>query len=266
MTLVHLIFLQPPIDYPGQFPGMVHYPHLNGAMWTIAYEFRCYILIAVLWKLGALQQRRIMLALTILAVLTTIGASAAAVHEKLNFLSDWERPLWITGNLYEGVRFTAAFLFGSSIYLYREQIIPRLTATAAMVSVIVGALLITGHPHITQASLIIFGGFALFWLAIKAPFGRFQRINDKWDISYGTYLYGAPIATYLRWVCPDITAFELGSMTLALALLFGCASYWGVERWAKVRTRKSNVVEANPLNITASSILIPSSKAYSGRI
>jgi peptidoglycan/LPS O-acetylase OafA/YrhL len=121
-TLLHLIFLQPPIDYPGQFPGMVHFAHLNGAMWTIAYEFRCYILIAVLWKIGVLQQRRIMLALTILAVLATIGASASAVHESLNFMSDWGRPLWITGNLYEGARFTAAFLFGSSVFLYREQI------------------------------------------------------------------------------------------------------------------------------------------------
>jgi peptidoglycan/LPS O-acetylase OafA/YrhL len=263
-TLLYLLFLQPPISYPGQFPGLVHYPYLNGAMWTIAYEFRCYILIAMLWQIGVLQRRRVIVSLTLVAIAGTIISSASRVHAELDVLSDLGRPLWITGSLYEGLKFSAAFLFGSSTYLYRDYVLPRLSGLLATLSVLIAAVLIINHPHVAQAALIVFGGIALFWLALKARLGMVQRINGKWDISYGTYLYGAPIATYIRWVWPEFTPFELGSVTLVLSLACGCASWWGLERWIKVRRKNSGPDRPalNPID-AANPVAIPI--MYSGR-
>jgi peptidoglycan/LPS O-acetylase OafA/YrhL len=265
-TLLHLVFLQPPINYPGQFPGMVHYPLLNGAMWTIAYEFRCYILVGLLWKIGLLQRRSVMFSLTVLALLATVISSVYRVRVNLDLLSDLGRPLWISGSLYEGIRFTAAFLFGSSLYLYRDWITPRLSGLVALVSAVLGAVILTNHPHIAHVALIVFGGFALLWLALKARLGGFQKINSKWDISYGTYLYGAPIATYIRWIWRDVTPLELGSWTLALSLMCGCASWWGIERWTKLQRKAAGFNGSVLPEINGSPNRGPGRTAYSGQI
>ncbi len=57
--IVHLqeIFLLSPPSSPAIFQGKP-YPLLNGAMWTIAYEFRCYLLVAILGTIGALKNQR----------------------------------------------------------------------------------------------------------------------------------------------------------------------------------------------------------------
>lgn len=234
-TFLHLLFLQPPISYAGQFPGLVHYPYLNGAMWTIAYEFRCYVLIAVLWNLKILQHRHVIALLTFLALFALTASSSFRVRAEMDALSNLARPLLVFGSLYEGLKFTAAFLFGSSIYLYRDEFGTRSSVVLVILSTLVAVVLILNHPHIAQVALIVFGGIGLFWLALKANLGVFQRLNSKWDISYGTYLYGAPIATYIRWVWPGVTPFELGSVTLILSLACGCVSWWGLERWMKGR-------------------------------
>jgi uncharacterized membrane protein len=38
-----------------------------------------------------------------------------------------------------------------------------------------------------------FGAIALYWLAFRARLGRIQRVNNRVDISYGTYLYSWPV-------------------------------------------------------------------------
>ena len=57
-TLFKLVSLQPPGYCPGQLAGIRHYNRLNGAMWTIAFEFRCYLLTAMLGICGLLDRKK----------------------------------------------------------------------------------------------------------------------------------------------------------------------------------------------------------------
>ena len=236
-TLIRLAFLEPPPDFPGQLLEVAHYRILNGALWTIAFEFRCYVLVALLGISGLLQHRKIMAVLTLLGLVLTVASTFHAVdapasriirsHQVAAYL--FTHP----GQPLAFVRLTTAFLVGACTYLYRAESLPRLTSSVATVCTATTALLMFHDPHLAEAALITLGASALFWLGFKARLGPLQRVNDRWDISYGVYLYGWPIATALRWYDHGITPVALAALSLPLAMVAGAASWWGIERWTK---------------------------------
>jgi len=61
-TLMPLVLLHGP-EMQGVFAGTPS-PHLNGSMWTIAYEFRCYLLVLAIGLAGLLSHRLFLVTLT----------------------------------------------------------------------------------------------------------------------------------------------------------------------------------------------------------
>lgn len=107
LHVVKYALLQPPPV--AAFPG-THYPMLSGAMWTIAYEFRCYLLVACLGLLGILQRRHYVLAGTIILVLLLTAKPPTPYNPSILML----------GNVPDTMRMTAAFAVGSIFYLCRD--------------------------------------------------------------------------------------------------------------------------------------------------
>lgn len=70
-------------------------------------------------------------------------------------------------------------------------------------------------------------------LPSKPILAQSRSSNDKWDISYGVYLYGWPVATAIFFFDREISPVALAALTLPLAALFGAASWFGLERWMK---------------------------------
>jgi peptidoglycan/LPS O-acetylase OafA/YrhL len=239
-TLYNLVTLQPPPEYPGQLLG-VHYPGLNVSMWTILYEFRCYLLVGALGALGLLERRRFVLGLTAAAAFFAFIGTFPGAGMRIDALND--RAAGLIGNmafdvlmgpaLASTIRFTAVFLTGSCFYLFRKEIGARLSGTAAVAAGLLAAVCLYRDPHFAELGLTAFGAVSLFWIAFRAPLGPLRKINGGWDISYGVYLFGWPIAMYFRWMRPSISPWGLTASTLAVALLFGAASWWGLERWTK---------------------------------
>jgi peptidoglycan/LPS O-acetylase OafA/YrhL len=231
-ALLRLLALQRPADYPGQLAGLP-YPLLNGSMWTIAYEFRCYLLVALLGMAGMLARRRAMLLLTGVALVASVLATFHAVRVRLDAFSGMPFADPLIGNLPQTLRLTSIFLIGICFFLYRSAVFPRRGAGAAALCAGVASALMFRNPHLAEAGVATFGAVVLFWLAFKANLGPVQRVNDKWDISYGVYLYGWPIATLFRWLNPSISPWALAASTLPTAFAFGAASWWGLEIWSK---------------------------------
>ena len=130
------------------------------------------------------------------------------------------------------IRLSAIYLIGTCFGLFWREIEPWLNGRTAAASGF-AALVLIHSPYFAEAGLTTFGAAALFWVALKARLGSVQRINDRWDISYGVYLYGWPVATYFCWRTPDMSPWLLTLLTLAIAAFLGAASWWGVERYAK---------------------------------
>ena len=231
-TIGRALLLREPADYPGQLLGLP-IPSLNGSMWTIAHEFRCYLLVAALGTVGLLARRRIILALAVTAAAATIVGTFPPVSTGLDHLRTHPRIVaLVIGDPWSALRLTTAFMAGSVGYLYRAEIASRLNSWVALGSIVI-AMAFMLNTHTADVGLTIFGGLALFWLALEANLGRLQRVNDNWDISYGTYLYGWPIAITILYFNRQITPLALTAISLPLALLAGTASWWLVEVWTK---------------------------------
>jgi peptidoglycan/LPS O-acetylase OafA/YrhL len=211
-TIKEMVLLQPP-PVPA-FLG-THYPVLNGAVWTIAYEFRCYILIAVLGTLGFLRRREFVLAGAAVLMLLLGAKVAPPIPASAIFY----------GNPPDAIRLTAAFLVGSSFYLYRDVITYRSIYAALAAVVLLHGMFV---PRLAEPALFIFGGYLIFWLAFAAPV--FGRLFTTYDISYGLYLYAWPIQSALVFFHPDVTPWKMFSISLLLSAICGFLSWIFIEK------------------------------------
>jgi peptidoglycan/LPS O-acetylase OafA/YrhL len=204
-----LVLLTSP-QTPPVFAGFP-YPMVNGALWTITYEFRCYLLIPVLAGLG-LYSRRLFF---VIGSLFIVGAAALYGVVYLRGLP-----------LPDLVRLVPFFLAGNCAYLYRDRI--SWNRSLGGVSV-VASILSLGSLATTILVLPIAGSYMVLWLALSkwSPLRHFSPAND---ISYGVYLYGWPAQKVLLWYFPSLPLSFQIIATLATATVLGWASWILIER------------------------------------
>ncbi|ATE64548.1 acyltransferase family protein [Rhizorhabdus dicambivorans] len=207
----------------------------NSPMWTISYEFRCYILVALLGSAGWLAKRKLVLRGAVFFFLLFCFCNLPPVYwrvEQFRFPPIVDMTL---GSPYPTIRFLATFGFGASAYLYREELDRIIRGRTAAAAAAIFAVAVFYRP-IAESSAILFGGVALFWLALHARLGRLQAINDRFDISYGTYLYGWPLGILLSFAGLGFAAYS--AATLFAAWAAGAISWVLVEKPAKGLKRR----------------------------
>lgn len=208
---------------------------LNMSMWTIAYEFRCYVVAGLLALWCGFENRfRIVLLTGFMLVLKIIMTLPAWK------LYTYVAPNWIDvtiGQPVEIIRCLGTFGIGMSAYLYRTEVMDRLSfpVAVACLAIILSTIKVIS---LFVVALPLFGGMILFWLAFKVNLGWFQKINDRWDISYGTYLYGWPVGIALVKLIPTLSGGELIAYNLISAWALGVVSWFGFERFFKYRSKK----------------------------
>jgi peptidoglycan/LPS O-acetylase OafA/YrhL len=214
------------------------YPNaINGSVWSIQYEFWCYIGVALLPSVGLLRKRAAVLTLFLVSVAVSVAFQVKG---------------WVLGGKFLGVllgspqlwaRLLPLYLAGVVFYLYRDRI--RLTAvgcTAAVAALSAACWISSGWTALFPfaGTYIVFAIAFARWLPLQNA-GRFG------DFSYGTYLYAFPIEQLL------VQAF---GHTLTPTLLFLCAtpctlaaavlSWYGVERHLLRRGRRKHSVMRKP--------------------
>jgi hypothetical protein len=158
-------------------------------MLAISYEFRCFLLIALIWIVAAVQRRRVALSLTLALLAAYLLCGSYTIATRLDHAfgypwpSRWFNPL--VGIPTELVRMTAAFMVGATFCVYRAELLPRLTSRSAT-SALVVMLPLMFFKRVADVVQITLGDLPFFWVAFKAQLGSLRTINDKWDIIYGT--------------------------------------------------------------------------------
>lgn len=184
----------------------------NGSLWTLKWEFACYLAVLLIGALGLLASRWVNLG----ALATCWAISIAAVAYDLpRFVGDVGR----FGLMYE---------VGIILYLFRERIRVSISgAILAMTVVVVSAEWLPDYRLLAAGAL----GYVLlcFGLLVRHP-----RLRLPNDISYGMYIYGFPIEQLMAHTgLVRLDPFLFFLLATAITIGPASASWFLVERPAQ---------------------------------
>lgn len=181
----------------------------NGSIWTLIYEWNCYLIIAVLVVFGVMKSARILvpvMAAFFLIMQIVAAMDFGAVTVLVPKMAD---PFTISLGY--------VFLLGSVLAVYSKHVPfdDRLGILSGIVLVL--SLRYGGYSTVGTAA----GAYFVMYLAARLP-RQVQWIGKKNDYSYGIYIYGflvQQVTAFLGWHQLGYVLYVL----IALVLSFGCA-------------------------------------------
>ena len=219
---------------------------VNGSLWTLPMETTCYLLLLLIGWCGALNWRGmsvIVLAAYLLNLFTVFPRGVT--------LFQYSGAL----ELYYLNRFVILFAGGSLI-----QLIGRPWAVSAPVTLVAG-LLVLAALLLGQHDWRYFPAIYLLawpWFVISLAY-RLKGLSglDRFDISYGIYLYSFPMQqAIIQWMHGGAEPMVVNLMALAATVVLAGASWFLIERPAlSLKGRAVTAKAAAPLAAPAGSVL-----------
>ncbi len=147
---------------------------VNGQLWTVPWELKCYVSLAILTIIGAVRHRMGLVTIVVLAVLFDMVHKTNTQHETFALAND----------LVPGLGLIVSFLAGVGIYLYSNRIIwsGRWAVAAAVISYL---LLSTRYGTVVGVFPL---AYVTVYLGLLCP--RKLDVLRGADYSYGIFLYG----------------------------------------------------------------------------
>ena len=196
------LWLQIHYVLPGVFETNPYPLGVNGSLWTIPIEVRCYIVLGAAGLLGLLRFRPVLLLCIALYMVWFFARSNADVTGAVNY----------------GRELSAFFLAGAALFALRSHWSRRPLLWATITGL---ACAIAWAFDWRHTALLIGLPFAVIYVGTQStPF--IHRAGRWGDPSYGIYLYAFPIQqTVFHFAWPSL-GFT-GTMALALALTVALA-------------------------------------------
>ena len=199
-----------------------HLHAVNGSIWSIAYEFWCYIGVIILGLLPLFHRRSFVLGLFV--------ASLAVAFIFPTYHLEWFGG-GILGKIFGYPFFWAMllpnYLAGVVAWRYRDKLV--VSDRVAMMSAIALAVSI---PVANSWSVMfpVCGAYLVLWAAFH-PLFRLHGFSKYGDFSYGMYLYAFPIQQLLVMNnSGSMNPYALFALAWPLSILAGMLSWYVVER------------------------------------
>lgn len=205
------------------FPTNPHHM-LNGSLWTIPYEFGCYLLIAGFAIFGRYRRQAI-----------PVGAAVAYVLYMFRGLAEGHtfegvpQPLRgvLLGLAYlQGPPEVCLFLFGAVFHQQKH----RIPFSGKLALLALGLTAIAFRVPPTLQFVLPFTLPYLVFFAVYHPQWKLHGFGKRADLSYGIYLWGWPVEQMLtRFFEPQLNGVTLFLLALPLTAILALASWKLVE-------------------------------------
>ncbi len=194
---------------------------INGSLWTLPWEARCYLILAGLGLVGLTRpdlMKKVVLPATLAgAVVWDFPAVqafilAVAGHTAVYYLSVADR-LW------------PLFALGAAAYVFKERLPRSWAILGGLFLVMLGANRLGVGQH--------FQGLFISYLVLCLGFltARNGSISGTWhDYSYGMYIYAFPVMVAIHQLTPGWSYWALSLGTFACTLPLAALSWHFVEK------------------------------------
>jgi len=213
----------------GVFPDVPFRGSLNGSVWSISYEFWCYIGTAIFGVFGWLTRRKLVLLVFVASISVSLAFALLGLRPGGGVLHHVFGDPWLWARLLP--YYVAGWLF----YLARERLpLSWPLAAIAVGALVVGALCAPWGVALTFPTAL--GYLLVFATHRREP--RFTRVTRYGDLSYGVYLYAFPIQQLLVRHHVVHTPLALFAAATPLTLLAAMLSWHLVEKhWLRRAAR-----------------------------
>jgi peptidoglycan/LPS O-acetylase OafA/YrhL len=208
ISIYKISFLLPGVFTSNYYPNIV-----NGSLWSLSLELKCYVLVLLLGIINVFKRKRY----TVIAIMLIYTCTLFNNTSLNRFLF---REQFIL------------FLIGCLAYVFRNQI--KIDFKIAIVSVILCAINCFFHCY----EIIFWIGLAylvLFFSSIEL----IRDIKIPGDYSYGIYIYGFLVQQVYAHYCPGAGIANGLIVTFPITILLGVLSWHFVEeksqKWARLK-------------------------------
>ncbi len=198
---------------PGVFEGHPLPSIVNMSLWTLKYEVLCYAGLALAGLLGLFSPRW-----------RKVPAALLTVFLVLVFI---EQPKAIeTYTSIDNIRYFALFFgMGTLAYLVRDWLPIHGGGVVPLFAVFVFAL----GTRFGELATALFLGYATLWVATPT-FGPLRGLTNRYDLSYGAYIYACPIQQLLIEKLPGAEPLVTAGLAMIVVLPAALFSWLVVER------------------------------------
>ena len=210
-----LSFFSTDFVLPGVFADN-HEQLASAPLWTLRFEILAYIGTALLFSMGLMKQRWML-------VVPFVGACALWLLCTVTGFLD-QLPATIDNVM----RFALPYGMGAALWAYRKEIPFRLW----VIPLLMAAAWVSRDDMFGEIMMNVAVGYILFFLAYaKWPGTTWLSKGWTWpDLSYGAYIWHWPILQWMSAQVPGVTTWQLLAVCIPATLLVSWASWSWIEK------------------------------------
>ncbi|MCW3492761.1 acyltransferase family protein [Microbacterium sp. SSM24] len=203
-------------DIAGTPLGVPYEGVWNGSLWTLWWEFLCYLGVMTLGLFGMLRWRWTTTVLFGIALAAAAATTAGVVDN------------WYAA---QGARFGLMFLAGAMVWQWKDRVLVNAWTVVGAAVVLMGSLLIPNYRLLAALPVA-------FLVMVAGANIRTPRLALRNDVSYGVYIYAFPAQQVVAYAGVDQVALMAVLATL-LTFPLAIASWFLVEKPAmRLRARR----------------------------